>query len=709
MNTLFPQPRLLRTLLAVLLPIVLTLLSIPVLHAAGNDRAVQRRPADLKKRTALIIGNSSYKDSPLANPVHDARDMAAVLKQLGFDVIVKTNADKRTMKKAINNFARKLQKSQVGLFYYAGHGMQVNGANYLIPVAADVQSESDIEYEAVHAGRVIGKMRREAGNTLNIVILDACRNNPFKRSFRSSRSGLARMDAPIGTIIAYSTSPGSVAADGSGRNGLFTGALLKSFQQPGLTIQEALNRAGMEVMQESHRQQVPWMSSTPVPGFYLAGSGSMETSTPTAQTKTGSLEVETRPGKAEIFIDGYLEGRAPLKLQQIKPGRVTVRAEITGYEAGEKKVRIRAGRNSRLTLILDKTVAAEPEPTTGSLTIYATPADALVRILNIAPHYAAGMELAPSRYHIEVSRAGYLTHKEWLELAAGQELVKEIPLAEVEPIVVPEPVEPAPSVAGPRHGDTWTEPKTGMEFVYIRGGCFQMGSPKSEPGRDDDEKQHKVCVDGFWLGKYEVTNRQYRLFRSSHDSGDYDGNDLNSNDQPVVNVSWQDAAAYAEWLSGKSGKKMVLPSEAQWEYAARAGTGTVRFWGDDADDACSYANVYDRTSKGAFDYWSRQHHDCKDGYAVTAPVGSFRANEFGLYDMLGNVYEWCSDWYGENYYSTSPRQNPRGPSSGSLRVLRGGSWYDYPAYVRSADRSGLEPGDRDGILGFRLAFVEGSR
>ncbi len=251
-------------------------------------------------------------------------------------------------------------------------------------------------------------------------------------------------------------------------------------------------------------------------------------------------------------------------------------------------------------------------------------------------------------------------------------------------------------------GSTFTEPVTGMEFVWVPAGCFQMGSPSSESGRDDDEGPvHRVCVDGFWIGKYEVTNAEYRKFKSGYDSGSFKGNSLNGAKQPVVNVSWNDAVAFAKWLSRKAGRKFRLPTEAEWEYACRAGTTTARFWGDGEVSACSFANVNDRTSKKKNNF-SWPSFDCDDGYAVTAPVGSFRANAFGLYDMLGNVWEWCSDWYGENYYDNSPTQNPQGSGSGSNRVFRGGSWFISPRRVRSASRGRCGPGFRYNRLGFRL-------
>src|SRR5215475_6624622 len=198
-------------------------------------------PAAKNKRVALVIGNAAYKSSPLSNPVNDARDMARVLRELGFEVIYKENASQTDMKSSIREFGASIRASDVALFYYAGHGAQVKGENYLIPVNAVITKEEEVEYESVNAGFVLAQMAN-AQNKLNIVILDACRNNPFARSFRSAASGLAQMNAPAGTIIAYATEPGSVAADGAGRNGLYTEELLKAMRAPGLKIEDVFKR-----------------------------------------------------------------------------------------------------------------------------------------------------------------------------------------------------------------------------------------------------------------------------------------------------------------------------------------------------------------------------------------------------------------------------------------------------------------------------------
>ena len=250
-------------------------------------------------------------------------------------------------------------------------------------------------------------------------------------------------------------------------------------------------------------------------------------------------------------------------------------------------------------------------------------------------------------------------------------------------------------------GKTWTDPTTGMEFVWIPKGCYTMGSPTSESGRDSDEPQHEACVGGYWLGKYEVTNAQYKMFKSSHDSGNYEGNSLNGDTQPVVSVSWHDATAYAEWLSQKSGKTFRLPTEAEWEYAARAGTRTARYPGDKDSQLCRHANIADRTSKVAFSGFTWAYDGCNDGYKVSAPVGRFAPNAYGLHDMLGNVWEWTASPYDLAYAGGEKRA--AGKDEGGTRVLRGGSWLSLPRNVRSALRFWAAPGDQYFGVGLRLA------
>jgi formylglycine-generating enzyme required for sulfatase activity len=652
-------------------------------------------------RLALVIGNSHYKTAPLKNPVNDAADMAATLKKYGFSVIVLLDASRKKMKKAVRAFGKDLRKnSGVGLFYYAGHGMQIKGNNYLIPTGVTIESEADVEDEAVSARLILGKME-DAGNDLNIVILDACRNNPYSRNFRTSTPGLARMDAPKGTLISYATGPGSVAADGDGRNGLYTQHLLKNMGKPGLKIEDVLKNVRIAVVSETTGKQIPWEASSLMGDFYfIAGGTPPEKIQGTNLSENrGKLNIDSEPQNADIFLNNIFKGTSPVDLEDIKPGTYTVKARLEGYDTKTEKVRINANRKAVVTFSFEK------KKIKGKLYVTTDPSDSIVKILNIKPKYRDGILLEKGSYKVQVSKSDYTTKTKIVQITSAEGVDLYVAL-EKKPVAAVNPVSE----------DTWTDPVTGMEFVWVKKGCYQMGQSQADKqylikdaGKETYEKyykdelpRHQVCVDGFWMAKHEVTNRQYRKYKSSHDSKDYKGVNLNGDDQPVVYVSWDDAKAFAKWLSSKTGKQITLPSEVQWEYAARAGTDTIRFWGDDPDDACRYANVHDRTSKNQFSNFTWTNHNCNDGYAATSPVGSFQANNFGLYDMLGNVWEWCEDVYDKEAYSKHSRNNPLVLSGGSFRVNRGGCCYDRPSYVRSANRSRNSASFTYSFLGFRL-------
>jgi len=212
-------------------------------------------------RLALLIGNSAYRESPLRNPVNDVRAMAQRFRELGFTVLVHENATKRTMEAAIIEFGRRLAEGGVGAFYYAGHGLQVRGRNYLVPVDAEIEDEASTRVAAVDVELLLEQMA-EAKNRVNMVILDACRNNPFERRMRGGSRGLAAVDAARGTLVAYATAPGSVAADGDGKNGLYTEELLEALREPGLKIEEVFKRVRINVARRSKGSQTPWESSS---------------------------------------------------------------------------------------------------------------------------------------------------------------------------------------------------------------------------------------------------------------------------------------------------------------------------------------------------------------------------------------------------------------------------------------------------------------
>ncbi|HSV69863.1 MAG TPA: caspase family protein [Methylibium sp.] len=224
----------------------------------GSMSASAQQPAGAEPRLALVIGNAKYKSSPLANPVNDARLMEAALKEAGFQVIKAENAGLRDMRRLVRDFGDKLKASGgVGVFYFAGHGVQVRGENYLISTDSDIRNEDEVADDSINAQLVLEKMQ-SAGNRMNLVILDACRNNPFMVKSRSASSGLAQMSAPSGSLVAYSTAPGAVASDGAGSNGLYTQHLARAVRQQGLPVEEVFKQVRAAVRRDSNNQQTPW-------------------------------------------------------------------------------------------------------------------------------------------------------------------------------------------------------------------------------------------------------------------------------------------------------------------------------------------------------------------------------------------------------------------------------------------------------------------
>lgn len=262
-------------------------LCLPILIPTQSDAAREQR-------TALVIGNSAYSSGPLKNPVNDATDIAAALQKLGFKVILKKNANLETMEEAIEDFGNRLKRGGVGLFYYAGHGVQVNGVNYLIPIGANVNKESDVRFKAFDAGRILAEMEN-ANNGLNIVLLDACRDNPFGKSFRSASRGLAIVNiAPTGTFISYSTGPGQVARDGDGLNSPYTKALLQYMQEPGTSITDVFMMVRQKLRKETG--QVPWeLSSLEGKFFFIPGQAN--------RTSEAAKGVELDAEKRDIEVD----------------------------------------------------------------------------------------------------------------------------------------------------------------------------------------------------------------------------------------------------------------------------------------------------------------------------------------------------------------------------------------------------------------------
>ncbi len=327
-------------------------------------------------RTALVIGNSDYTLMPLTNPENDAEDIAAKLESLGFEVIFEKNTNRSKIKSLIREFGQRLkQNGGVGLFFYAGHGLQIDGKNYLVPVDFNATAAYEVADMAVDANLITGAME-EAGNPMNIVLLDACRDNPFPRKSRSTSRGLARMDSASGTIIAYSTGPGDVAADGEGRNSPYTSNLLKYMDSPGLTIEQVFKKVRVGVEDSTEGKQLPWETSSLRGDFYFKSMP--EVTAPTRLTAQPSIEIKSKSSDSVLISTAT---------SHIKTPEIALTQIIDVIDINSKK-----------------------------LSIFTNPENSTVRLLNSNTAYSMGVTLKPGDYRVEVSSEGYSSKKQWVTI-----------------------------------------------------------------------------------------------------------------------------------------------------------------------------------------------------------------------------------------------------------------------------------------------------
>jgi len=474
------------------------------------------------------------------------------------------------------------------------------------------------------AGDVLTTMQ-QSNNSMNVVILDACRDNPFKSLNRGMKKGLARADnVPTGTLIAYATSPGDTAADGDGRNSPYTAGLLAHIYQPNLAIELMFKKVRNTVGQKTANRQTPWESSS-LKGedFYFV------------KKKTVVASASDTPPVAPV---------------------IPIPSSNTGVDAEDAEI---------ARLKLEKAEAQAQ----------ARQAQAQAERERLARIEAERQAKRRAKKQAEIERLKRETAEAQAQARQTQAQAERERLAQIQA---------RRKKTSKVFRDTLKKGSQGPQMVRIPAGSFQMGSKN---GSSDEKPVHQVSLSAFALGKYEVTFAEYDKFAQATGKSKPSDQGWGRGNRPVINVSWHDAVAYAKWLSQQTGHTYRLPTEAEWEYAARAGTTTKYWWGNQIGS--NKANC------------GNSH--CGDSFQYTAPVGSFRPNQFGIYDTVGNVWEWCYDIYSGDYYSSSPRSNPKGPSTGRARVLRGGAWNGAAQYARAGGRNSDSPDDRSDALGFRLA------
>jgi len=553
-------------------------------------------------RFALVIGNGDYTDMPrLRNPVNDATDIAAKLKVLGFEVFFLHNANRKEINSAITHFHECLAQDRrsEGFFYYAGHGVQAKGVNYLIPIGADINSEADLEDEAVSLQRILGNIE-EAGNRVNIIVLDACRNNPLPAKARSAERGLAMVAiAPPESVVLFSTAANETATDGDGRNSPFANALLDHLADPG-DITTTIKAVTAEVKNATGGQQTPYQYTSLDLNFSL---NPKSVSVTTVTRSYGSIAVSVVTA-GTLYMDGIktadLPAGADAKLDSVEEGEHNLELHYADGQVEQQTVTIKARSEVNVSFTYTKT-------------------------------------LEPPKISTEV------------------------------------------------------------EMVFVQGGTFIMGSPESEEGRDSNENQHEVALSSFYIGKFDVTQDLYQRVMGKNPSSW--GGDKN---RPIDAVSWYDAISFCNKLSERDKLKKVysirgtnvqidwsangyrLPTEAEWEYAARGGqegeSKYLEFAGSNDPEQVAW---YNNNSGGS-----------------VHPVGQKVPNALGLYDMSGNIAQWCWDSY--EPYATSKQIDPQGPPTGGYHICRGGGWSSDMQGVRVAKRDRYSPSARNSLIGFRI-------
>lgn len=415
------------------------------LDEKARNLTLQAAPAAIQKekRLALVIGNSAYKDAPLSNPVNDARAMAKALHTSGFTVLLRTDVSHRELLEAVRDFGTRLRQGGAGVFYYAGHGMQIKGRNYLIPVGSDIQREDEVAYAGLDAQAVLDKMEA-AGNGVNLMILDACRNNPFVRSFRSSTQGLAQMEAPVGTLVAFATAPGSIASDGQGANGLYTRHLLDAMSKPGSKVEDVFKQVRAAVRRDSQGKQVPWESTSLEGDFYFVSPPS-----PVAEPPPPD------PAKA---LDSALWDAVRTSTQAIE-----VRAYLNRFPIGDHATQAHA-LLTKLEALQQPAANPATAPSSQGQTHAAPASPAPTSNEPTRPALAEPQEINGSHWTVELAMAARARVMNESEPAGtGQGLQEDLASAPLNRIPSQESNASAaglPAAAatklGPRVGDTWT-------------------------------------------------------------------------------------------------------------------------------------------------------------------------------------------------------------------------------------------------------------
>jgi formylglycine-generating enzyme required for sulfatase activity len=724
--------------------------------AQQPDRSI--RPAAPARKLALLIGNNAYPRMPLQNAVNDATSLAAMLTELGFTADLVTDANRRDTRAAIDRFIAALRPGDVALFYYSGHGIQVDNENYLLPTDFTATDEAEARDQGYSAGLLHERMQ-ERRSRLSLLILDACRDNPFRTS-RSATQGWATMRMAKGSLLAFATAPGAVASDGPrGVNGLFTKYLLEALREPGLKLNDVFDRVREKVDAESDGKQTPFTVSGVIGTFVFRD--------PEEEDRKRRAEIARMEGELKRIEAKRAEDKTADKVREAEALRAKIEFEKTEAarlkkESEDRQAALAAGSEEarrkedekRLAELRNK-VESVPASGVGELTWEQARAEAdglekkieaVKREVDAAKEKAVAqldgdyaparekLNQVPSKDQFETTaqyqarldgvkeqqrdlERKYAAERLQLErryadafadrvkpfttrLAALKDqtyrmndLLVEfgdydadrgiftLQLGQTDYTVKIQPdraralflakasavfrksfdgervllIEPGSGAKLPASRGGRANPKDGLKYVWIAPGSFLMGcSPGDSECGDNEKPTRPVGISrGYWLAESEVTQAAFEKVVGKNPSS-RKGPQL-----PVEQVNWNEAVSYCRAIGGR------LPTEAEWEFAARAGSAGARYG----------------------DMESISWTDANSGGNPHA-VKQKEPNAWGVYDMLGNVWEWVEDLY---------------PGTG-YRTMRGGSFNNRPRNVRSSLRYRVGPGERHGNLGFRCVW-----
>jgi formylglycine-generating enzyme required for sulfatase activity len=624
-----PTPRTIRTpLLLQCIVLLLACLLSPQHAQAAPD-----------KRVALLIGNARYTSGlpPLSNPPKDTAALEASLKKLNFSVQRITDGDQKAMGRAIKQFGTDAQDAQVAFFYYSGHGMQARDENYLIPIAAQIETEAELDGEAINLRGVLRQIE-DARPQNAVIVLDACRDNPVAGRSKNASKGLSRVQSqPTNTLVVFAAQAGTTASD----NGVFAKALASHITQPNVGVRVVFDNVGKAVRSASgNKQSIQRDDQLSEDIVLLASVGGVPNPnltlnpTPTPLPLPANTDPETALWN-EVKASGSLEYYEAY-LQQYPKGKYVALARLEIKKLAEQA---KAQQQQREQTAWDQAKATN---TAQAFEAFASQ--------HPAGQYAVLAKAAIARLQREEAEAARLKREQ------DEREAREM-----------------------RPGKVFKDCAECPDMVVIPAGSFTMGS---NVGAAQEKPPRRVNIRSFALGKFEVTQGQWKAVMGSNPS-----NFSNCGDNcPVEQVSWDDIQQYIQRLNQQTGKQYRLPSESEWEYAARAGSTGKWSFGDNESVLGQHA-WYDANSINR-----------------TWPVGQKQANAFGLHDMHGNVWEWVQDVWHYNY-TGAPTDGSAWTAGGeeSGRVRRGGSWYNYPHILRLAVRDWNSTVSRADITGVRIA------